>query len=89
MPKFFLLFAFLIFLACSSKRDEEIAKGIFLKESKKGDHLESFKILRSVDTLGILKVYYQAELSLGFHPTELTDSAVFFETGDGILQLQP
>ena len=51
--------------------------------------MDDYSVLRTVDTLNSLTVYYQAELTVGDHTIEIQDSVVFYETGDGILQPHP
>jgi hypothetical protein len=85
----FLIFVCILFLACSDKKSQSINKAIRLKESSKGHSLESYSILRSVDTLGVFKVYYEARLSPGSQLTTVRDSISFYELGDGQLEPEP
>jgi hypothetical protein len=85
----FLILSCMLLFACSDNKKASIDKAIRSKESNKGNNLDSYVILRSVDTLGILKVYYAARLIAGSPATELKDSIIFYELGNGELEPQP
>jgi hypothetical protein len=84
-----LLLACILLIACGDIKKEAISKAIRSKESNKGNYLDSYTILRSVDSLGVLKIYYEAKMSPGSTLTETTDSIIFYELGNGQLVPQP
>jgi hypothetical protein len=89
MTKSLIILACFILFACHHRQKEAIDKAIRLKEIKKGNRMDDYSVLRTLDTLNNLTVYYQAELTVGDQTKEIQDSVVFYETGDGILQAQP
>lgn len=90
MVKLMLLLASMFLLiVCNDKKKDSVATAIKLKESKKGHELDSYTILRTVDSVGLYTVYYEARVGQGSHITELKDSLIFYVTGDGILEAKP
>jgi len=79
----------MLLFACYDRKKEAIDKAIRAREFKKGNHLNAYSILRTVDTLGSLKVYYEAHIKQGTENPVVEDSISFYETGDGILQVRP
>jgi hypothetical protein len=85
-----LLVIFIFLLACGNdKRKETIDKAIRQKESNKASALDSYTILRTSDSLGILKVYYSAKIASGSKQEEQKDSVIFYELPNGIIEPQP
>jgi hypothetical protein len=85
-----LLVIFILLIACGNdKRKEVIDKAIRQKESNKAAALDSYTILRTSDSLGILKVYYSAKLTSGSEQTEIKDSVIFYELTNGLIEPQP
>jgi hypothetical protein len=89
MAKSLIFILFMLLFACYDRKKEAIDRAIRDRESKKGNHLNTYSILRTVDTLGSLKVYYEAQINQGTQNPTIEDSLTFYETGDGILQDHP
>jgi hypothetical protein len=89
MPNPLLLLVCLLLFACADKKKEVITKAIQTREQSKGHQLQSYTILRTVDSLGVLKVYYSVKLVPGSAAAATSDSIIFYELGDGLLQPQP
>jgi hypothetical protein len=89
MQKPLLIIAFILLFACYDRKKETIDRAIRSKESSKGIQLSSYTILRELADSTKLTVYYKAQLNPGSHVTEVNDSIIFYETGDGILQPLP